>query len=191
MPQLPAMEPFVAIDFETADYQPDSACAVGLVRVENGEVVGRETLLLRPPRPRIMFTHIHRITWAMVKDAPTFAEAWPRLGSMLEGAKFLAAHNASFDRRVLMACCLSARLPVPDLGFRCTVQISRKRWKQSKNDLATVCRRLGIALNHHDAGSDAEACARIVIAAHAPIIEECPLPLLHAHRSSGSRGPGI
>jgi DNA polymerase-3 subunit epsilon len=31
--------------------------------------------------------------------------------------------------------------------------------------LKSVCRRLGIALNHHDAGSDAEACARIVIAA--------------------------
>jgi DNA polymerase-3 subunit epsilon len=30
---------FVAIDFETANYQPDSACAVGLVKVVGGEIV--------------------------------------------------------------------------------------------------------------------------------------------------------
>ena len=32
-------------------------------------------------------------------------------------------------------------------------------------NLPAVCRRLGIGLIHHDAASDAEACARIVIAA--------------------------
>ncbi|MFA5187667.1 MAG: exonuclease, partial [Patescibacteria group bacterium] len=31
--------------------------------------------------------------------------------------------------------------------------------------LPDVCRRLKIPLNHHDAASDAEACARIVMAA--------------------------
>ena len=30
---------YVALDFETADYQPDSACAVGLAKVRGGEVV--------------------------------------------------------------------------------------------------------------------------------------------------------
>jgi DNA polymerase-3 subunit epsilon len=34
--------------------------------------------------------------------------------------------------------------------------------------LPDVCRRLGIGLIHHDPGSDAEACARIVIAAASP-----------------------
>ena len=33
-PLPPFDRPFVAIDFETADHGPDSACAVGLVRVE-------------------------------------------------------------------------------------------------------------------------------------------------------------
>jgi len=41
MPRLPlslppADRPFVAIDFETADHGADSACAVGLARVEGG-----------------------------------------------------------------------------------------------------------------------------------------------------------
>jgi len=161
----PADQAFVAIDFETADHGPDSACAVGLVRVERLKVVAREAVLIRPPRRRILFTHVHGITWPMVEAEPAFAELWPRLAPMLDGAAFLAAHNAGFDRRVLAACCGAAGLSAPELPFVCTVQVSRKRWGLKPNDLASVCRRLGIGLIHHDAGSDAEACARILIAA--------------------------
>jgi DNA polymerase III subunit epsilon len=160
-----APDVFVAIDFETADYSPDSACAVGIVRVESLKVVYRESLRIKPPRSRVLFTSIHGITWDMVKDAPRFADAWPKLAPLLDGASFLAAHNMSFDRRVLSACCAAAGLHVPIQPFLCTVQLARQRWGLKPNDLPSVCRRLGIGLIHHDAGSDAEACARIVIAA--------------------------
>ena len=159
----PATSTFVAIDFETADNGPDSACAIGLVRVENLQIVARETILIRPPRSRIMFTRVHGITWRMVQDAPTFADAWPRLSPLLDGATWLAAHNAPFDRRVLTACCAAAGLLVPAQPFFCTVQLARRTWNARPNDLAAVCARLSIPLKHHDAGSDAEACARIAI----------------------------
>jgi DNA polymerase-3 subunit epsilon len=167
-PLLPADGAFVAIDFETADHGPDSACAVGLVRVEGLKVVRREKVLIRPPRPQMLFTWVHGLTWDMVKDAEPFALAWPRLLPVLEGAAVLAAHNASFDRRVLAACCAAAGLPVPAVPFVCTVQLARRRWGLKPNDLPSVCRRLGIGLIHHDPISDAEACARIVIAATSP-----------------------
>ena len=159
--------PFVAIDFETADHGPDSACAVGLVRVEGLQVVRRDVVLLRPPRPRVLFSHVHGITWDMVADAAPFADAWPRLAPVLDGAAFLAAHNAPFDRRVLTACCAAAGLTAPAAPFICTVQLARKTWALKPDDLPSVCRRLGIGLIHHDPLSDAEACARIVIAAQA------------------------
>ncbi len=159
---------FAAIDFETADHGPDSACAVGLVRVEGLRVVRKEVLLLRPPRPRVLFTRVHGITWPMVAAAPSFADAWPRLAPLLDGAAFLAAHNAPFDRRVLYACLAAAGHPPPALPFVCTVQVARRTWGQRPNNLAAVCRRLGIGLVHHHAGSDAEACARIVVAAVTP-----------------------
>ena len=56
---------------------------------------------------------------------------------------------------------------VPELSFVCTVKLARQTWGARPNNLVAVCRRLGIGLEHHDAGSDAEACARIVIAARA------------------------
>jgi DNA polymerase-3 subunit epsilon len=186
----PADGTFVAIDFETADYEPDSACAVGLVRVEAMTVVHRETLLIQPPRPRFLFTHIHGITWEMVKGAARFAEAWQRLVPLLDGASVLVAHNAPFDRRVLAACCAAGGLRVPELPFLCTVQLARRHWGQKPNDLPSVCRRLGIGLAHHDPGSDAEACARIVIAAHNAAVavtsamhESCPAERMVASES--------
>src|SRR5262245_59394322 len=165
VPLPPADGTFVAIDFETADHGPDSACAVGLVRVEALTVVRREALLIRPPRRRVLFTHVHGITWEMVKDAARFEDAWRHLSPLLDGASALVAHNAPFDRRVLAACCASSGLCVPDLPFLCTVQLARRHWGLKPNDLPSVCRRLGIGLVHHDPGSDAEACAQIVIAA--------------------------
>jgi DNA polymerase-3 subunit epsilon len=167
-PLPPLTEPFVAIDFETADHGPDSACAIGLARVESGKVVHRESVLIRPPRERVMFTFVHGISWPMVKDAPPFKEVWARVAPVVEGATFFAAHNAPFDRRVLHACCAAANLPTPAQPFVCTVQLARKKWALKPANLPAVCRRLGIGLLHHNAGSDAEACARIVIAAAFP-----------------------
>jgi DNA polymerase-3 subunit epsilon len=164
-PLLPSNGPFVAIDFETADYGSDSACAVALVRVEDRCVVRREVSLIRPPRKRFAFTYVHGITWRMVAASPAFADVWPKFSSILEGANFLAAHNARFDHGVLSSCCTIASLPVPQLPFVCTVQLAKRRWGQKPNDLPSVCRRLGIGLRHHDPISDAEACARIIIAA--------------------------
>ena len=165
LPLPPADGVFVAIDFETADYGPDSACAVGLVRVEGLTVVHRQAVLIRPPRSRFVFTHIHGITWEMVKEAASFADVWISLAPLLDGASVLVAHTAPFDRRVLATCCAAGGLRVPDLPFLCTVQLARRHWGQKPNDLPSVCRRLGIDLVHHEPGSDAEACARIVIAA--------------------------
>ena len=156
---------FVAIDFETGDHGPDSAVAVGLARVEGFEVVARASVLIRPPRPHILFSYVHGITWPMVREAPPFADAWPRLAPLLAGATALVSHNAPFDQRVLAACCAAAGLAAPALPFRCTVQMSRRAWGLKPNDLASVCGRLGVPLKHHDAGSDAEACARVAIAA--------------------------
>ena len=156
---------FIAIDFETANFERTSACAVSLVRVEDMEIVQKETRLIRPPSPDFYFTYLHGISWEDVAGEPTFGEAWPDLSKLLDGAEFLAAHNAPFDRGVLDACCFHAGLSMPDLPFVCTVNLARKMWRIYPTKLPMVCEELGIALKHHDPASDAEACAKITIAA--------------------------
>jgi DNA polymerase-3 subunit epsilon len=73
------MTTFAAIDFETANYSPDSACAIGLVVVKGDRIVRREHYLIRPPDRQFVFTFIHGIAWEDVRDAPTFHELWPTL----------------------------------------------------------------------------------------------------------------
>jgi DNA polymerase III subunit epsilon len=161
------MTTFVALDFETANRYPDSACSIGLVRVEQGQVVDKAHYLIRPPRRQFEFTHIHGITWPQVANQPNFAERWPQIAAILAGADFLAAHNAAFDRGVLQACCQAYDILPPLFEFVCTVQLARKTWNIRPTKLPNVCEYLGIPLNHHDALSDAEACARIAIASAA------------------------
>jgi DNA polymerase-3 subunit epsilon len=164
--------PFVAIDFETADHGADSACAVALVRVEERCIVRRQFALIRPPRRTFRFTYIHGITWDDVAGEPTFAECWPALSGILDGVHFLAAHNSSFDSGVLRTCCRHAGLAPPPHPFVCTVRLARHTWKLRPANLPAVCAHLGIPLNHHDARSDAEACARIVIEARRELLRK-------------------
>ncbi len=161
------MPDFVAIDFETADHGPDSACAVGLSIVRGNRIVNRAYRLIRPPRNAMVFTPIHGLTWDDVKDAPAFSEVWPEVSPLLDSADFLVAHNAPFDRGVLQACCVAAGLPMPRQEFLCTVQMARSTWNLRPTKLPDVCRYLAISLRHHHAGSDADACAEIAIAAFA------------------------
>lgn len=160
---------FVALDFETADRWRDSACAIALVRVEDGAITARVTRLIRPPRRGFTFSYLHGIRWMDVRFEPHFGELWPRLAPLLDGAEFLAAHNAPFDRSVLNACCEVYGLHPPALGYLDTVQLARKTWNLRPAKLPDVCAHLKIPLQHHDASSDAEACARIVLAAGADL----------------------
>ncbi|MFH1288193.1 MAG: 3'-5' exonuclease [bacterium] len=156
---------FMAIDFETADYGRDSACAVGMVRVENSAIVDRTFYHIRPPRRNFIFTSLHGISWNDVVDAPTFRQLWPSLRKKFANVEFLAAHNAGFDRSVLNECCKKACLSVPSYSFQCTMLLARKVWNIYPTTLPNVCKYLDISLNHHEAGSDAEACAKIILEA--------------------------
>jgi len=156
---------FVAIDFETADYGRDSACAVSLVVAEKGKITAQFTSLIRPPRSFFQFTWLHGISWQDVADKPDFGELWPQIAHFFEDVEFIAAHNAGFDRGVLDECCISHGITAPSLRYCCSMRLSRKLWDIRPTKLSDVCGQFGIPLNHHDAASDALACAKIVLRA--------------------------
>jgi DNA polymerase III subunit epsilon len=155
---------FVALDFETANRSRSSACAVAVVRVEGDQIVKRIVELIRPPSQHFEFTDLHGISWSDVKAKRAFCAVWRSLRPLLDGADFLAAHNAKFDHGVLGSCCRNAQLPMPDFPFVCTVALARMNWKLHPTKLPDVCAFLGLPLQHHDPLSDATACANIVLA---------------------------
>ena len=153
----------VAIDFETSGNAAHSACAVGLARIEGGRVTEQFYSLVRPPSSLVRYTDIHGLTWPMLKDAPVFGEIWPQMETFMKGANLLLAHNASFDRRVLLACCRAAGVDAPGLHFLCTLKGARRSLPLPSKKLNHVCEYFGIVLNHHHAGSDAAACAEVYL----------------------------
>ena len=169
---------FAAIDFETANGKRDSACALSVVLVNNNQIVNQSTYLIKPPYDYFAFTHIHGITFEDVEDKPDFGLLWPEIIAKLKGVSFIAAHNASFDRSVLLSCCSRYSIMPPELPFVCTVKVARKVWGIYPTTLPSVCERLTIPLNHHDASSDALACAKIIIAAvqHGEILPPHEIP---------------
>jgi DNA polymerase III subunit epsilon len=155
----------VAIDFETANYSANSACALGVAVVENERITRRGYRLIRPPQNDFVFSYIHGITWGDVRHKPSFIKVWDSVADLLEGADFFVAHNASFDRRVLASCFATAGRKPASPPFICTVRIARSLWKFRPASLDNVCAQLGISLRHHHAESDALACATIALRA--------------------------
>jgi DNA polymerase-3 subunit epsilon len=138
---------------------------LSVVVVDNEEVVDTWTSLIRPPRRAFAFTYLHGISWDQVKDKPVFGELWPEAARLLERVDFVAAHNAAFDRSVLRACCEVAGHEQTAAPFLCTVKLARATWNLYPTKLSDVAQHLRIPLKHHDAASDAFACAQILVKA--------------------------
>jgi DNA polymerase-3 subunit epsilon len=154
---------FLALDFETANYYQDSACALGLVRVEDNKIIEQTSFLIKPPYRYFVFTYIHGITWQDVESEPTFEQHWKSIKPFFENIDFAVAHNAGFDKNVLSACCERHGITKPEIDFQCTMKLSRKVFSLYPTNLPAVCRNFNIALQHHDALSDTLACAKIMI----------------------------
>jgi DNA polymerase-3 subunit epsilon len=156
---------FTAIDFETATaFHP---CSVGIVTVENGIIVDEFVSLIKPPRNEYSpFTiAVHGIYPRDTINAKSFSQVFPEIQKRLQN-RIIVAHNERFDRNVLMKSMALYGLNYDNLNigdrWQCTVKIYKaKGLKPTK--LSDCCREMKIALNHHEALSDARACAKLFL----------------------------
>lgn len=158
---------FTAIDFETANSSPASACSVGLVRVRDGEVVATAGWLIQPPVGHDEFqewnVRIHGIHPEDVYAADTWSEQFDRLCDFA-GADVLVAHNAGFDLNVLRRASEATGEICPPYRSLCSLQVARKVYELDSYRLPIAAAAAGFAeFAHHDALADAKACAQIVI----------------------------
>ncbi|EOR95429.1 putative DNA polymerase III epsilon chain [Arcticibacter svalbardensis MN12-7] len=148
---------FTAIDFETAQGKRNSICQVGLVRVEQGIITRKIVLLVKPPDNFYapINIQIHGITPDMTRNSPSFEWIWPSIMGYIRNQN-IVAHNSSFDVSCLQQTLAYYRIAVPDFKAHCTYKIYGQK-------LNLVCSKYGIKLQHHDALSDALACAELFL----------------------------
>jgi DNA polymerase-3 subunit epsilon len=147
---------FTAIDFETAQGKRWSICQVGLVRVENGIIKNQLSVLVQPPFNYYWnnFIDIHGITPNLTRKAQTFDRVWQQIAPFIENQNVVAHNGFAFDFHCLKQTLEYYEMAVPEYEGHCTYKIYG-------DNLASLCRMYNIPLNHHDALSDAKACAEL------------------------------
>lgn len=158
---------FTAIDFRTANAKRGSVCAVGLAKVKDGVIVDTDAWVIRPPRPVNDFSPAnvaaHGIRPVDVRGAPTWASSLERI-LVLAGTDAFVAHDAVFDRSVLLNACREADLAVPETTFHCSLDLARCQLDPDAEDLADIAHGLGLGeMLSEDVGGDAEMCASVVV----------------------------
>lgn len=159
---------FCAIDFETANSFRGSPCAVGLVKVVDGQVAGTRHELMRPPEGYDDFDpfniSLHGITPEMVEGEPRFSTRLPEILAFADGLP-LVAHNAAFDMGVIRDACDASDLPWPTASYACTLVLSRTTWNLLSYSLPWVAEAAGFQFgHHHDPEADARAAAAVFLA---------------------------
>ena len=157
---------FLVFDFENANRERHSACALGIAIVKNLEIISSKFFLFSPPQNMSFFsefTDLHGIDWQKVADEPFFDKIFPLIEDDFKN-NLLIAYNLPFDKDVLTKTLNYYGDSIPELIGVCALQMSRFYFKGLENyKLSTVCSHLNIKLDHHQAESDALATANIVI----------------------------
>ncbi len=158
------MTDFAAIDFETANNERSSVCAVSVVIVRGGEIVNTFYSLIQPEPNYYSYwcSRVHDLCCNDTDDAPIFPDVWKQIEPLIQGLP-LVAHNSRFDEGCLKAVFRTYQIDYPDYIFLDTLRASRRKLRYLPNhQLHTVAAALGYDLkNHHHALADAEACAWI------------------------------
>jgi DNA polymerase III subunit epsilon len=150
---------FTIVDLETTGGSPffNRIIEIGLLRVQNGEVVEKYETFINPGIPIPSYiTKITGIETRHLSDAPYFEEVAQDLLKKFHGAIFVA-HNVSFDYGFLQNEFhrLGYDFSYPQL---CTVKLSRALFPEHRHhNLSAIIDRYGLAcINRHRAFDDAK-----------------------------------
>ena len=158
------MNRYIVIDVETPNSTNTRISAIGINVIEGDRIVDSFFSYVNPEQPFESFnTELTGIDEKTVADAPTFPQLWEKIRPLMESG-MLVAHNAKFDLGVLKEClqayCIDWKPKAPAI---CTVLIGRDKLPDISHKLNNMCAHYGINLDHHQADSDSQACARILL----------------------------
>ena len=156
---------FIVFDTETPNFRNDRMSAIGVSVVEGGQITAEYYTLVNPETEFDAFNiRLTGITPEMVQTAPTFPQVWQELQPLLDSG-MPVAHNAPFDMKVLAKCLDAYGIHWrPWCRYVCTVRFARQALPGMPNyKLNTLCQELSIPLTHHNAGSDANAAAQLLL----------------------------
>jgi DNA polymerase-3 subunit epsilon len=162
-------KPIVMLDFETTGLSPamgDRITEVAALRIVGGRIVDRYVSLVNcGVRVPYFITQLTGITQSMVNSAPSSIAVMPELLRFI-GTDALAAHNASFDLKFLLAESERDGMIPAHERLICSLKLSRRIFPGLPSyKLGTLASTLGIPFSGtaHRAEADAEVSANLLI----------------------------
>jgi DNA polymerase III subunit epsilon len=172
----PACNEVIILDFETtglsSDY--DRVIEVGALLVKNHKIIDEFVELMNPGVSLSSFiTSLTGISNTMLKGKPKPERVMPQLIDFIKD-KPIIAHNATFDKRFLMAELSRARLSIKN-PFLCTMRLAKKLIPDAASyKLAEIAKHVGIRVNaksSHRAIGDAKVTAKLWKHLHADVVQ--------------------
>lgn len=159
------MSRYIVFDVETPNSNNDRISAIGITVVSDGYISEERYYLVNPETHFDYFNiALTGITPEMVRSSPTFPELWEKISPIMDSGT-LIAHNAPFDMGVLSKCLKSYGIAYKRYTYyACTCRMARRALPYLPNHkLSTLCDYLVISLDHHNAGSDSLAAAKLLL----------------------------
>ncbi len=153
----------IAIDFETANQNRISACALGLVFIKDDRVAYQTSFYIKPPESEKFSNRhigIHGITPEDVDYAMTFDELWETELSKYFNQNLIIFHNASMDLSVLKNLFQHYSISDYEIEYLDTMQLAEKSGNSKK--IAELAEKFDIEyIDKHNPEIDAKVCAYV------------------------------
>lgn len=153
---------YISVDIENPNARGNSICSIGIIIVKDNQIIDKKYSLINPEdRFDINNTKITGLTYADVKDAPTFKEYWESIEDLFKN-NIIVGHNITYDLTVIAKALERYDIEVPIFNYYCTLKLSRNFINTNSYSLNSLCDLLNVKLeNHHNALEDAKASQKI------------------------------
>lgn len=153
---------YISVDIENPNARGNSICSIGIIIVKDNQIIDKKYSLINPEdRFDINNTKITGLTYADVKDAPTFKEYWESIEDLFKN-NIIVGHNITYDLTVIAKALERYDIEVPIFNYYCTLKLSRNFINTNSYSLNCLCDLLNVKLgNHHNALEDAKASQKI------------------------------
>ncbi len=151
------MKDYIVLDLETPNSYSNSMSSIGIVVVENGEVVDEIYSLINPEAHFDSFNiALTKISPEDVEDAPTFPEYWDEIKDLV-CSNVIVGQNISFDLSVISKALTRYKLPIPPFKSYCTLYSCKRNLNLPSNSLSYIVENvLETDYNAHNAMADAQ-----------------------------------
>ena len=151
------MEKYVFLDIENPNCRNNSICSIGLVIVEENEILEKLYTLINPEdRFDNINSKITGIENSMVQGSPTLIDYWVKIKTLLEES-IIVGHNIEYDLSVLSKALDRYNITPPKFKYICTYKLSKQYLELNSYKLEDLCNYIGYKYVAHNALEDALA----------------------------------